>query len=329
MSLINKTVIIGGSGFVGTRLIDLLGKENCINIDKAISLKHNEITRIFDIRNKNLETILPDNTDSVILLAAEHRDDVSPVSLYYDVNVEGTKNVLEALDKKGIRKVVFISSASVYGLGKPKPDENYPLEPSSHYGKSKARAEKLLQAWQQILPQNRSLTIVRPAVLFGEDNKGNVHNLLRQIASGKFIMIGNGMNKKSMAYVGNATAFINFCINTNIVGERIFNYVDSPDLTMRELVNEVEKSIEKKLLPIRLPYWLGITGGIGFDLLSFISGKNFAIKSIRIKKFCATTQFNASKAHSTGFIAPFTLAEGLHLTLKNEFPEYFKKETDK
>ena len=328
MSLIKKTVIIGGSGFVGTRLIDLLGKENCINIDKTFSLKHNEITRIFDIRNKNLETALPDNIDSVILLAAEHRDDVMPISLYYDVNVEGTKNVLDAFEKKDINKVVFISSAAVYGLGKPKPDENYPLQPSSHYGKSKAIAEKLLKDWREKSPQSRCLTIVRPAVIFGEDNKGNVHNLLRQISSGKFIMIGNGMNKKSMAYVGNASAFIQFCINTNTIGERIFNYVDNPDLNMRELVCEVEKSIEKNLLPIRLPYWIGLIGGLMFDLLSFLTGKSYPIKMIRIKKFCATTQFNAVKAHSIGFVAPFTLAEGLHLTLKNEFPEHFVRENE-
>ena len=328
MSLLKKTVIIGGSGFVGTRLIDLLGKRNCINIDKTFSLKHNEITRIFDIRNKNLEKFLPDNTDSVVLLAAEHRDDVLPISLYYDVNVEGTRNILEAFEKKGISKVVFISSAAVYGLGKPNPDENYPLQPSSHYGKSKASAEKLLQDWQRKSPINRCLTIVRPAVIFGEDNKGNVHNLLRQISSGKFIMIGNGMNKKSMAYVGNASAFIQYCINTNTLGERVFNYVDNPDLNMRELVSEVEKSIEKKLLPIRVPYWLGLVGGFVFDLLSSLTGKSYPIKMIRIKKFCATTQFDAIKAHSSGFIAPFTLAEGLHLTLKNEFPEHFTKEPE-
>jgi len=317
-----KTVIIGGSGFVGTRLIDLLGKENCINIDKAISSRHNEITRIFDIRNKNLETILPDNTDSVILLAAEHHDDVLPVSLYYEVNVEGAKNVLEALDKKGINKIVFISSAAVYGLGKPNPAETYVLEPSSHYGRSKVSAEKLLQDWRQKSPQNRSLTIIRPAVIFGEDNKGNVHNLLRQIASGKFIMIGNGLNKKSMAYVGNATAFIRYCLNTNTTGERIFNYVDNPDLNMKELVNEVEKSLEKNLPPVHLPYWLGLLGGFGFDLLIWITGRKFPISSVRIKKFCTTTQFDATLAHNTGFVAPFTIAEGLNRTLKSEFGDH-------
>ena len=85
--------IIGGSGFVGSRLITSLGKESCINIDKNKSPFFNDITSIIDIRNLK-ELIIPKSSDVVVLLAAEHRDDVSPVSLYYDVNVQGTKNVL-------------------------------------------------------------------------------------------------------------------------------------------------------------------------------------------------------------------------------------------
>ena len=313
-------VLIGASGFIGTRLIDIIGTENCINIDKAGSAKYNEITKIKDIRDKNLEEVLPDEADTVVLLAAEHRDDVSPVSLYFDVNVEGAKNVLEAIDKKGIKKIIFTSSAAVYGLGKPNPDENHPLEPFSHYGKSKLQAEDLLRDWYNKDPKNRSLTIIRSAVIFGEGNKGNVHNLLKQIAEGKFMMIGKGNNKKSMAYVGNAAAFVNFCVLTSEIGNyRIFNYVDKPDLTMNELIAQVEESMSKKLPPVHLPYFLGMLGGYGFDLLGFITGKKFPINSVRIKKFCATTQFNAAAAYSTGYKPPFTLAEGLDRTLKSEF----------
>jgi GlcNAc-P-P-Und epimerase len=312
-------VLIGASGFVGTRLIDLIGAENCINIDKAASEKYNDITVIHDVRNNNIGPLFPEKTDKVVLLAAEHRDDVTPVSLYFDVNVTGTKNVLDAMDKEGIKKIIFTSSAAVYGLGKDNPDENYPKDPFSHYGKSKLQAENLLQAWFEKDPKNRSLTIVRSAVIFGENNKGNVHNLLRQIASGKFLMIGNGNNKKSMAYVGNAAAFLKYCIETTKTGYRLFNYADTPDLTMKELVAQVENSLGKKLPPFRLPYWLGMLGGFGYDLLTKITGKKYPINSVRIKKFCATTQYNAMLAHNSGYKAPFTLAEGLDRTLKSEF----------
>src|SRR5665647_3873338 len=74
-----QTALVGASGFIGTRLIDLLGKENCYNIDKNPSEKYNDITTIQDIREKNLEHVLSNFTETVILLAAEHRDDVSPI----------------------------------------------------------------------------------------------------------------------------------------------------------------------------------------------------------------------------------------------------------
>ena len=57
------------------------------------------------------------------------------------------------------------------------------------------------------------MTIIRPTVIFGEKNRGNVYNLLKQIASGKFLMIGKGQNRKSMAYVGNVVAFIKYSWN--------------------------------------------------------------------------------------------------------------------
>ncbi len=78
--------------------------------------------------------------------------------------------------------------------------------------------------------------------------------------------------------------------------------------------------------PVRLPYWLGYTGGLSFDLLAKVTGKKFSVSAVRVKKFCATTQFDATAAHSSGFKAPFTLSEGLHRTLHYEFIDVEKDE---
>ena len=69
-------------------------------------------------------------------------------------------------------------------------------------------AEKIIKKWYEADPSNTSITIIRPTVVFGERNRGNVYNLLKQISSGKFLMVGKGQNKKSMAYVGNLVALI-------------------------------------------------------------------------------------------------------------------------
>ena len=309
--------IIGGSGFVGSRLISLFKASGCSNYDKNESAFFPHISSKCDIRDIN-SLDLDKRTTSVVLLAAEHRDDVSPTSLYYKVNVEGTKNVLDKMDELGIKQLVFTSSVAVYGLNKVNPDENHKIDPFNHYGKSKWEAEKVIKDWYESNPNGKSVTIIRPTVIFGERNRGNVFNLLKQISSGRFLMIGKGQNKKSMAYVGNIVAFIHNRIKKQEPGYHIFNYADKPDFTMTELSSVIERKMSLSIPKIRIPYWAGMLGGYGFDLLAIITRKKLSISSVRVKKFCATTQFDAAKAHST-FRAPYTLEEGLNNTLEFEF----------
>lgn len=309
--------IIGGSGFVGTRLILSLKGFECLNYDKNDSAFFHKISSKCDIRDKNSLNLDP-KTSTIVLLAAEHRDDVSPTSLYYKVNVEGTKNVLDKMDEFGIKNLVFTSSVAVYGLNKINPDEEHPEDPFNHYGKSKWEAEKAIRDWYERKPEGKSVTIIRPTVIFGERNRGNVFNLLKQISSGRFFMIGKGRNKKSMAYVGNVVAFIKDRIEKQETGYHVFNYADKPDFSMTELSSVIEIKMKLSLPKIKIPYWLGILGGYGFDSLAFLTRKKLSISSIRVKKFCATTQFDASKAHSA-FKAPYTLEEGLNKTLEFEF----------
>ncbi len=316
-----KISLIGSSGFVGTRLVELLkqsGDYQLQNIDKQHSHFHPEITQIANILDKQAITQTLQGTDLVVLLAAEHRDDVSPTSLYYDVNVGGMQNTLDAMEVNGIKRLIFTSSVAVYGLNKKNPNEEYTTDPFNHYGKSKWQAEQLLQEWYKTHP-DWNINILRPTVIFGERNRGNVYNLLKQISSGKFLMVGDGNNKKSMAYVGNIVAFIKYLIEEKKEGYNIYNYIDKPDMTMNELVSHVSKVLNKHIPATHFPLWLGMLGGYCFDALAFITRKKLTVSSVRVKKFCATTEFDATKAHSSGFIPPYSLSEGLARTLEFEF----------
>jgi len=318
-----KIAIIGGSGFVGSRLIKDLKKLhgiNLLNIDKRQSQIHPEITKIGNVLDVDTLTDLLSGTDVVVLLAAEHKDNVSPVSLYYEVNVTGMRNTLEAMKKNGITRLIFTSSVAIYGLNKINPTESYPADPFNDYGHSKWQAECVLQKWYSEHPQ-WNIDIIRPTVIFGEKNRGNVYNLLRQIASGRFLMIGSGNNIKSMAYVGNVVAFISFLLKEQREGYNVFNYVDNPDFTMNDLVSLVSNVLDKHIPAFHCPYWLGMIGGYGFDVLSSLSGKKFAVSSARVKKFCAITKFNSSKSRAYGFSPVYTLEQGLRLTLQYEFGE--------
>lgn len=316
-----KVTLIGGSGFVGTHLIKQFYQaniHNLLNIDKSPSENYPEITEIGNVMDKAKLTQQLKGSNIVILLAAEHRDDVSPVSLYYDVNVEGMKNTLAAMEANAIKSLLFISSVAIYGLDKDNPNEDTAATPFNHYGTSKWRAELVLQDWYK-KHNDWTINIVRPSVIFGEGNRGNVYNLFQQIASGKFMMIGKGDNRKSMAYVGNVVAFLDYLTNNQLEGYHVYNYVDKPDFTTNHLVSLICKSLKRTIPTKRIPYLLGMLGGYGFDFLALLTGKKMNISSVRVKKFCAVTVYDAAKVAGSGFVPPFTLDEGLNRMISREF----------
>ena len=316
-----KVTMIGASGFVGTRLLDLLKESSnheLKNIDLLPSHFFPEVTTFGDVREQSQMDKEFAGADCVVLLAAQHRDDVSPVSLYYDTNVGGMEVTLRAMEKNAIKRIVFFSSVAVYGLNKDNPNEEHPADPFNHYGKSKWEAEQVLKEWYKSHP-DWNINIIRPCVIFGERNRGHPHPPPPPPPPRRFLMVGSGNNKKSMAYVGNVVAFVKYMIENVTTGYNVFNYIDKPDFTMNELVSHVEKVLNKHIPSTHFPYWLGMMGGYCFDLLAKITGKKLAISSVRVKKFCATTEFDSTKVFSSGFNAPYTLGEGLARTLEFEF----------
>ena len=249
-------------------------------------------------------------------LAAVHRDDVRDKAEYQRTNADGAENVALVCEEKGIDKIVFTSTVAVYGFAEPGTDESGEINPFNEYGRTKFEAEERLRAW------HAKVTIAdyrAPTVIFGEGNRGNVFNLLNQIASGRFLMVGKGENKKSMAYIGNLVAFLETCVATD-QKYGVYNYVDTPDLTMNELVSQVRAKLKGKTgVGPRLPYWLGIILGFTADLVAKISGRNLPVSSIRVQKFASSTEFKSSKVSLDDFTPPFTLKEGLQRTLHNEF----------
>jgi nucleoside-diphosphate-sugar epimerase len=309
-----KIAVTGGSGFIGTRLIKTLQDDG-------------HETSIVDIADEHPVNVLDQNklneatkgADAIYHLAAEHRDDVFPRSLYYDVNGQGTANVVKAAIANNIKKIVFTSTVAVYALGVGEKSENSEVAPFNDYGKSKLEAEKRLKEWAEA-DSTRSVTIVRPAVVFGENNRGNVYALMNQIARRRFLMIGRGRNEKSMGYVGNVAAFLKYCASIKSNFE-IYNYADKQDLSTRELVNTIYTSFGKAKPIFYIPYFIGLIAGYGFDVLAKITGKNFPISAIRVQKFCADTVVSSDKAMASGYAPEYSLSEGVKRMIDHDFKE--------
>jgi nucleoside-diphosphate-sugar epimerase len=314
--------VLGGSGFIGTRLCQRL-----INAGHRLSIYDKQPSQAFpnhhhlgDVRD------LPDLTEwmaeesVVINLAAEHRDDVRPRSLYDEVNVQGAEQVCEAARQRKVKTILFTSTVAVYGFAPVGTDESGEIAPFNDYGRTKYEAEQVYRAWQAEDPQQRCLVIIRPTVVFGEQNRGNVYNLLKQIASGRFIMVGHGNNRKSMAYVENVAAFIEHSLGFG-PGVHVYNFIDKPDFSMNRLVSTVNRMLGRKYrVGLRLPYWLGYGLGKCFDGVAALTRRSFTISSIRVKKFCSDTVFDTSVG-DTGFKSPVSLEEALERTIRHEFLE--------
>jgi nucleoside-diphosphate-sugar epimerase len=317
-----RVLIVGGSGFIGSRLLVTLTERghSVTNFDRSLSAIYPELTILGDVRSSDELAAAGAGHDAVIHLAAEHRDDVHPLSLYEEVNVGGARALVAASEKAGINRIVFTSTVAIYGLDKNDAAEDSVPEPFNEYGRTKLAAEQIFRAWADAA-QTRSLVVVRPSVVFGEGNRGNVYNLAKQVASGRFLMVGDGSNRKSMSYVGNIVEFLANAIDEP-AGQHTFNFADKPDLSTAELMAVLNASMHiARPSRLRLPLALGLAAGHLLDLTARLSGRTFPVSAIRIRKFVADTTVNTDRLIDSGYTPRFTIQEALERTIAAEFPE--------
>jgi nucleoside-diphosphate-sugar epimerase len=310
--------VIGGSGFIGTWLVGLLlTRDHAVRIiDVNPSQSHPDLWVAADVRDRDALCAACRGCDALYNLAAEHRDDVRPVELYHQVNVIGAHNTCDVAERRRIDRLVFTSTVAVYGLPVGEVDETAAVRPFNQYGRTKLAAEQVFRAWAARAP-GRSLTIVRPTVVFGPGNRGNVYLLLEQIAGGRAIVIGDGRNRKSMAYVGNLAAFLVHALGFG-PGVHLYNYVDKPDLDMNGLVAFASQTLGRGR-PVRIPYPLGLAAGAVCDWLGRVTGQHLPISRVRVKKYAANTRFAADRIARTGFKPRHSLHDALAATIRHEF----------
>mgnify|MGYP001170791714 FL=1 len=312
-----RIAVIGGSGFLGSSLCRILknNEKHFVNYDINKNSDFPDDYEYFSVENKNSD--FKSSFNAIINLAAIHRDDERKED-YYKVNVEGARNICDLASKRSINKIIFTSTVAIYGFSDDPIDEDFNPNPFNNYGRSKLEAEEIYKEWQKEDPIKRSLVIIRPTVIFGENNRGNVFNLIKQIKSKFFVMIGDGNNIKSMSYVENVAQFLYQCLELK-EGLYIKNYVDKPDLKTKDIVRIVQKSLSiKQFKKFYLPINIGLFAGILVDFLSSLTGKKFPISLIRVKKFTSNTIINSNR-NFFNFNPPVSLDDALEKTIAYEF----------
>lgn len=305
-------ILIGGSGFIAWHLRKCLSG-NVLLIDKIAprELGENELCIKVDIRNS---FSLPDgymlaSDVTVHHLAAVHFDFQSD---FYQTNVRGTENVIDAFSS--CLRWIFYSSVATYGDSNDVRDESSKQFPTNDYGKSKLLMEELIAGKISNRTLSGKIVIVRPGVVYGEWNFGNVFNLMW--LSSRFLPIGLSSNPiKSMAYVKNLVSSTLFALDKAEDDiPLVYNYVDYDQLGTKDLLRLVGKANGLKPLYIPFNFVLGISYilNLPFKLV----GKDFLASPMRVKKFAQPTHFKADKIRELGFVQPIKPEEAVKRTIK-------------
>jgi nucleoside-diphosphate-sugar epimerase len=306
-------LITGNAGFIGKYLTSALiqeGKEvRGLDIRPRQNSEKGFTQLEGNILDKEVVRNAMNSTDCIIHLAAEHKDFGISKEQYYRVNVDGTRILLETAAELGIKKFIFYSSVAVYGGQSSTTEETTP-RPVNPYGASKLVAEKEIVKWANE-DKSRTAIIIRPAVVFGPHNKANIFRLIRQVCDGRFLMVGNGENVKSIAYVRNLVDATIYLKDKCQSGLHIFNYADEPHLQTKELVKLIGSIAGRRPYKFYIPLSLAVAGGVGFDILGKITGIDFPITAARMEKFTMPTYHRAERIRSLGFIPKYSIEEGL------------------
>ena len=308
-----KYILTGGSGFIGSHFLKKLGDSVILNYDierPALLNKTHKKINILDKRKFLSDKVKVNSKTTLIHLAAVHFDFQNK---FYETNVEGTKNVLKFIKKNNIEVFVFFSSVAIYGNSFNGKDEKSEKTPINAYGKSKLKAEEIIKDWSKNNPQCKVI-IIRPAVVFGENNFGNVYNLIIQIKSKFYAIIGSGQNIKSIAYVKNVVESVLFAINNidNMYFE--YNYSDYPQISTEELSKKICDQL-KISYPFKIPLILTYFLTFPIDILEKFFRTDLKFNSNRVKKFTDSTFFISDKIRNRGFMPTFNLEVSLSNTI--------------
>jgi nucleoside-diphosphate-sugar epimerase len=307
-----KILVTGGAGFIGRHF-------------RRSLLENGHEVRTFDISSNptapGVEHVVGDLLDprslaravdrahTIVHLAAKHRFFGVSAEEFRRVNVDGTRNLLEVATRAGVQRLVFYSSVAVYGDQAVPTTEDTPCRPTTPYGETKLAAERLVKKWASESPQRHAL-IIRPTVVFGPGNKGNIYRLIRQIDRGWFVPVGPGTNIKSIAYVENLVQATLFLMSRHGRGVEIFNYADEPHLTFREIGELIHRYLCRRMPHYSLPVAPILLASAPVEALVGLSGRDLPIRAA-IRKMNKVTHHSAEKLRQVGFTAPCSIDRGL------------------
>lgn len=316
-----QVAVTGGTGCLGRPLLDKL-------IRKALDVKLLALTNdpATESLPKNIHVIIGTINSPRVLESLTKDCDVvfhlagmvhsvpgtkAEEEEFFRVNVEGTRNLLEAAKKNRVKRVVFYSTVGVYGTDADfHGDELSPCRPGSVYAKSKYLAEQLvLNSFKEGGPKG---VVVRFPVVYGPLDRGNMARLIKSVHGRYFFYFGDGNCLRSMISSRNAAAAaVRAAIEPKAANE-VFCVTDGRDYTINELVDSICRSLGTSWRPYHVPVLLANLAGRFGDVVRKWAHIPFPIDSDKVRKLSRPLTFSCEKAEKVlGYEPVETLEEGI------------------
>jgi nucleoside-diphosphate-sugar epimerase len=314
-----KVLVTGATGFTGGNLARRLvqnGVDVVAFVRPTSNILHLEKLgvdcRIVDIKSA---TSVMDNFDAfdvVYHIAAAYRTEHSDRSEFFAVNLEATRNLLEAARNHGAGRFVHCSTVGVQGEINDVPaDENYRFSPGDHYQQSKLEGEMVARDY---FASGVPGCVVRPVGIFGPGDTRFL-KLFRAIASGKFIMIGTGQTLYHLTYIDDlVSGFLLAGTHPAALGE-VFTIAGERYTTLNELVATIARILKRKRPRLHIPAWPVMAAAHVCDRICRPLGIAPPIYPRRVEFFLLDRAFSVEKAKALlGYQPQTDLEEGLQRT---------------
>ncbi|MEO1134311.1 MAG: NAD(P)-dependent oxidoreductase, partial [Cyanobacteria bacterium J06639_1] len=267
-----------------------------------------------DVREPIAHPDLPDRADLIVNFAAVHREPGHVPFEYYETNLLGAEHVCAWAEQIDCTSMMFTSSIAPYGPTEEPKDENSIPVPISAYGGSKLAAEKIHAGWQQGDRDRRQLLIVRPGVVYGPGEGGNVSRLVRAVLKRYFIYMGNRNTRKAGGYVKelcNALVHVWNWQKEQQRGVVVFNFTADPALTVEEYVNAVCETAKIRRFVPSIPYPLLLGASFPVDAVASLFGIRQPISPVRMRKLVKSNNIQPGFLREIGYKYRYTTAQAL------------------
>jgi len=317
-----KILVTGGSGMIGRAIVArLVATKQCIvksqvrnrldarkkvgdSVDLTmVEMLQADFTRVGDQEMRALTK----DCDFVIHAAGLVHQENASYQEYEVVNVRATQQLAEACVANGVHTLVFFSTSAIYGKGPFKNiSEAGPFAAKTPYAVSKITSENYLQTLSGKIPR---IIILRPSLVFGEGDRGNMLSLIRQIKEEKYIHIGGGVTPKSLIYSKDLANAVHLCLQKVPPGYHVFNVANPSPVAMKDLAENIAATLNVTKKFSSMPEGLLKMGLKAAQ--AFMPGK-IAVTPEQVEKLATETTCSVdSLVGATGFAPAADLKSGI------------------